>query len=401
MRLPDAAVASRASLAARMDAAVPAMLADIETLVRCESPSADLDAVARSADVVARVGTGRLGVPPERITIEGRSHLRWRFGAGPTRVLLLGHHDTVWPLGSLQSHPYGVVDGVLRGPGCVDMKAGLALAFAAVAALSDRAGLTLLVTGDEEVGSPSSRALIEEEARGCSAVLVLEAAAEHGALKTERKGVSMYSVQVAGRAAHAGLNPGAGVNASVELAHQLLVVAELGNPARGTTVTPTVTAAGTAANTVPASGTFAVDVRVPDEGEQVRVDAAMRSLRPVLPGARITVTGGPNRPPLEAVSSAALFDRAATVAGELGLPTPLRAAVGGGSDGNFTAGVGAPTLDGLGAVGGGAHADDEHVLVAELGARASLVAALVADVLQTPGSSGATKRSAPSGAARP
>ena len=397
MRLPEAAVTS----AARMDAALPAMLADIETLVRCESPSADLDAVARSADVVARVGTGRLGVPPERITIEGRSHLRWRFGAGPTRVLLLGHHDTVWPLGSLQSHPYGVVDGVLRGPGCVDMKAGLALAFAAAAALPDRAGLTILVTGDEEVGSPSSRALIEAEARGCSAVLVLEAAAGRGALKTERKGVSMYSVQVAGRAAHAGLDPGAGVNAAIELAHQLLVVAELGDPARGTTVTPTVTAAGTAANTVPAAGTFAVDVRVPDEGEQARVDAAMRSLRPVLPGARITVTGGPNRPPLEAASSAALFDRAATLAGELGLPTLLRAAVGGGSDGNFTAGVGAPTLDGLGAVGGGAHADDEHVLVAELGPRAALVAALVSDVLATPDSSGATNRTAPSGAARP
>ena len=397
MRLPEAAVTS----AARMDAPLPAILADIETLVRCESPSADLDAVARSADVVARVGTGRLGVPPERITIEGRSHLRWRFGAGPTRVLLLGHHDTVWPLGSLQSHPYGVVDGVLRGPGCVDMKAGLALAFAAAAALPDRAGLTILVTGDEEVGSPSSRALIEAEARGCSAVLVLEAAAGHGALKTERKGVSMYSVQVTGRAAHAGLDPGAGVNAALELAHQLLVVAELGDPARGTTVTPTVTAAGTAANTVPAAGTFAVDVRVPDEGEQARVDAAMRALRPVLPGARITVTGGPNRPPLEAASSAALFDRAATLAGELGLPTLLRAAVGGGSDGNFTAGVGAPTLDGLGAVGGGAHADDEHVLVAELGPRAALVAALVSDVLRTPDSSGATNRTAPSGAARP
>jgi glutamate carboxypeptidase len=217
---------------------VTSLLDDVEALVTCESPSADLDAVARSADVVARVGAARLGAPPERIVLEGRTHLRWRFGAGPARVLVLGHHDTVWPIGSLVRHPYSVRDGVLRGPGCFDMKAGLAMAFHAVAALPDPDGVTILVTGDEEIGSPTSRELIEAEAAGCAAALVLEASADGGALKTERKGVALYEVRIVGRAAHAGLEPEAGVNAAVELAHQLLAVAGLGDAARGTTVTP-------------------------------------------------------------------------------------------------------------------------------------------------------------------
>ncbi len=176
----------------------------------------------RSADVVARVGARRLGVEPERIVIDGRTHLRWRLGAGPSRVLVLGHHDTVWPIGSLATRPCTVDGGVLRGPGCFDMKAGLAMAFHALAGLDDRDGVTLLVTGDEELGSPSSRALIEDEARAAQAALVLEASADGGALKTERKGVSLYDVRVIGRAAHAGLEPEHGVNATVELAHQVL-----------------------------------------------------------------------------------------------------------------------------------------------------------------------------------
>jgi glutamate carboxypeptidase len=360
------------------------MLADLEELVGCESPSRDLEAVARSADVVARIGTARLGTPPERIVLDGRTHLRWRLGDGPARVLVLGHHDTVWPLGSLTTHPWSHVDGVVRGPGCFDMKAGLVLAFTALGELADRDGVTVLVTGDEELGSPSSRALIEDEARGCVAALVLEASADGGALKTARKGVSLYEVAVTGRAAHAGLEPERGVNAGVELAHQVLAIAGLGDPARGTTVTPTLSAAGTASNTVPARATVAVDVRVPDEAEQDRVDAAMRALRPVLPGAQVTVTGGPNRPPLAPDASAALFDRAAALARDLGLPPLEGAAVGGASDGNFTAGVGVPTLDGLGAVGGGAHADDEHVLVDALPGRAALLAALLADLLEAP-----------------
>jgi glutamate carboxypeptidase len=384
----------------RMTAALPLMLADLEELVRCESPSRDLAAVAVSADVVARLGTERLGAEPERIVLDGRTHLRWRLGTGPARVLVLGHHDTVWPIGSYQP-VWSSADGVVRGPGCFDMKAGLVLAFTALAALDDRDGVTVLVTGDEELGSPSSRELIEKEALGCAAALVLEASADGGALKTARKGVSLYEVAVTGRAAHAGLEPERGVNAGIELAHQVLAIAQLGDPERGTTVTPTLSAAGTASNTVPARATVAVDVRVPDAAEQDRVDAAMRALRPVLPGAQVMVTGGPNRPPLAADASATLFDRAAGLARNLGLPPLEGTAVGGASDGNFTAGVGVPTLDGLGAVGGGAHADDEHVLVDALPGRAALLAALVADLLAETAPSGGTNHVPDFGTGRP
>jgi glutamate carboxypeptidase len=367
--------------------ALPAMLADIGELVRCESPSADLAAVAASADVVSRVGAGLLGAEPEWIELDGRTHLRWRFGDGPRRVLVLGHHDTVWPLGSLATHPFEVRDGVLRGPGCLDMKAGLVMAFRAVAALDGADGVTLLVTGDEELGSPSSRELIEEEARGCRAALVLESADDSGALKTQRKGVSLYEVLLHGRASHAGLAPERGVSATVEAAHQVLAVAQLGDPALGTTVTPTRMESGTTSNTVAASGRFAVDVRVADAAEQQRVDAAMRALRPVLDGARVEVTGGPNRPPLSAGASAALLERAVGLAERFGLGPVAGTAVGGASDGNFTAGVGTPTLDGMGAVGGGAHADDEHVTVAELPRRTALLCVLLRDLLAEPAGS--------------
>ncbi|AGZ42044.1 M20 family metallopeptidase [Actinoplanes friuliensis] len=366
----------------RMSRRLPQLLADIEELVVCESPSSDFAALARSTDVVADLGKRHLGAAPERIaTTDGRTHLRWRLGAGPARVLLLGHHDTVWPLGSLTTHPYAVTAGVLRGPGCVDMKAGLVLALHALAELGVPEGVTLLITCDEELGSPTSRELVETSAAGCAAALVLEAAAAGGALKTERKGVSRYRVRTHGRAAHAGLEPERGVNATVELAHQILALTALADVSRGTTVTPTLASSGTSENTVPAVAEVAVDVRVRDTAEQDRVDAAMHGLRPVLPGSRVEVLGGPNRPPLDASSSAALFARATAVAARLGLPAPGSAAVGGGSDGNFTAGIGTPTLDGLGAVGGGAHADDEHVLVDELPARAALIAGLIADVL--------------------
>jgi glutamate carboxypeptidase len=366
-----------------MAAALPRLVEDITTLVTCESPSSDLDAVAASADVVAGLGTARLGVAPDRIVLDGRTHLRWRLGDGPRRVLVLGHHDTVWPHGSLATHPCGVTDGVLRGPGCFDMKAGLVMAFHAVAALSDAACVTVLVTGDEELGSPSSGGLIETEATDCVAALVLEASADSGALKTERKGVSLYEVTAHGRAAHAGLEPEKGVNASLELAHQLLAVAGLADHTCGTTVTPTLVHAGTTTNTVPAAGGFAVDVRARSQAEQDRVHAAMHALRPVSPGATVTVTGGPNRAPLESSASAALFDRARRLAAVLGLPPLAGASVGGGSDGNLTAGVGVPTLDGLGASGGGAHADDEHVVVADLPGRTALVAELIADLLDS------------------
>jgi glutamate carboxypeptidase len=291
--------------------------------------------------------------------------------------LLLGHHDTVWQIGSLRTHPYEVRDGVLRGPGCFDMKAGVVMALHAAAALTDRTGLSILITGDEEVGSPLSRALIEEEARGCEAVFVLEASADGGALKCRRKGISQYRIEIEGRAAHAGLEPEKGVNAGVEIAHQILAVSGLASGERGTTVVPTALTAGSTVNTVPATASVAVDVRAWDAAEQDRVDRAIRDLRPVLPGARIRIAGGINRPSLTESASADLFELANSLAS--GGLTP--AAVGGASDGNFTAGMGIPTLDGLGAVGGGAHADDEHVIVAELPRRTALLTALVETVL--------------------
>ena len=371
----------RSTPVAAMSARLPAILADIEALVRRESPSSVPDAVAKSADLVAAVGERHLGTAPELIALDGCPHLRWRFGDGQARVLVLAHHDTVWPLGSLETHPFAVDGGVLRGPGCFDMKAGLVLALHALAVLGAPDGVTLLVTGDEELGSPSSRELIEAEAAGCRAALVLEASADGGALKTARKGVSRYEVRAVGRAAHAGLEPERGVNATVELAHQVLRVARLADPAVGTTVTPTALSSGTVANVVPAAGAFAVDVRMWDAAEQARVHAAMSSLRPAVPDAVLQISGGPNRPPLPASSSAGLFARASSLAAGLGLAPLKQASVGGASDGNFTAGVGTPTLDGLGAVGGGAHADHEHVLVEALPGRAALLAALIDELL--------------------
>ncbi|MFB4285408.1 MULTISPECIES: M20 family metallopeptidase [unclassified Nonomuraea] len=349
------------------------MLADLEELVLCESFSSDLEAVARSAKVVAAMGTRHLGTAPEFLVIDGVTHLRWSFGT--PRVLLLGHHDTVWPIGTLTTHPWSVVDGVARGPGVFDMKAGLVQTFHALAGLGSLDGITLLVTGDEEVGSITSARLIQETARGLAAAFVMEASADGGALKTSRKGTSLYTVNVHGKAAHAGLEPEKGANAGIELAHQILAVAAIG--AGPTTVTPTVLTGGTTLNTVPAAASVGVDVRVAEVAEQQRVDAAMQSLRPVVPGTRLEVLGGPNRPPLEEAMSASLFALAQELAAGLGLEPLTSASVGGASDGNFTAGVGCPTLDGLGAVGGGAHANHEHVIVSEMPGRTALLRALI------------------------
>jgi len=368
-------------LVAEFDARLPAMLDDLGDLVRCESPSADLAALERSAEKVAALGQRLTGRAPEVFADAGPAHLRWRFGDGPRRVLLVGHHDTVWPLGSLGDHPWSVTDGVARGPGCLDMKAGLVQMFYALSVLDDIDGVTVVVNGDEEVGSPTSAALIEEAARETPAALVLEMAADDGALKIARKGISLYEMQISGRAAHAGLEPERGVNASVEAAHLILAIAGLGDPALGTTVTPTLLRSGTAANVVPAKATLAVDVRAASVAEQRRVDEALRRLGPVLPGAAVTPVPGPTCPPMEPAASAGLFATAGRLADLLGLE-PLRGvAVGGGSDGNRTAGVGTPTLDGLGAVGGGPHADHEHVMTAIMPQRAALLAALIAELL--------------------
>jgi glutamate carboxypeptidase len=362
---------------------LPVMLEDLRALVTCESPSADRDAVARSAEVVAALGQRLTGVSPQRVVIDGWTHLRWRFGEQP-RVLLLGHHDTVWPIGSLATHPWSTEDGVIRGPGCFDMKAGVVALLHAVAALPDPSGISVLITGDEELGSPSSRELIEDEARACEAALVLEASADGGALKTSRKGAETYVMRVHGRAAHAGLEPQRGANAAVELAHQVIAISELSDAGRGTTVTPTVLSAGTTANTVPDSAAVSIDVRAAFTAEQIRVNRALHALAPKLAGTTLRVTRKAHRPPLESASSVVLFQRAQALAGRLGLDPLTGVAVGGASDGNLTAAVGTPTLDGLGAVGGGAHSDDEHVVIAELPRRTALLAHLIDDIRTRP-----------------
>lgn len=372
------------------DLHLPEMLADLRELVRCESFSADHAAVARSAKAVAALGARLLGAEPETIVVDGVTHLRWRFGA--PRVLLVGHHDTVWPLGSLRTHPWSPADGVARGPGVLDMKAGLVQMFHAVASLPSPDGVCVLVNGDEEVGSGSSRELVEESAREASAAFVLEAAAdEAGALKIGRKGTSRYEVVVRGRAAHAGQEPHRGVNAAVEAAHQVLAVEGIGavvggadaHPLLGpTTVTPTLLSAGTSRNTVPAHARVSVDVRAPTRAAQERVDELLRGLTPRTPGAELEVVGGIARPPMRPESSAGLFALASRLAAELG-QEPLRGlAVGGASDGNYTAAVGCPTLDGLGAVGAGAHADNEYVEVARMIPRTRLLAQLIARTRQ-------------------
>ncbi|SEE72547.1 glutamate carboxypeptidase [Jiangella alba] len=360
------------------------VVADSGRLIRCESPSADLAAVARSADRVAEVGAAIVGARPERIVSAGCVHLRWRWGDGPRRVLVLGHHDTVWPLGTIDAIPFEAGDRI-RGPGCLDMKAGLALAFHAIAGLDDPSGVTLLVTGDEELGSPTSRELIEAEAEGCAAVLVLEAGADSGALKTERKGRAHYVLTFTGRAAHAGLEPHLGANALTALGSAVGRVAALADDTEGTSVTPTGAEAGTADNTVPELATLRIDVRARTVAELVRVDTATRGLVPADPGVALEVAGGIDRPPLEATMTAGLFRRASALAEGLGLAPLTGAAVGGGSDGNLTAAAGVPTLDGLGAVGGGAHARHEWVDTALLGDRLALLTALIEDVLAETG----------------
>ena len=363
------------SMLARLRAAGPQMVDEVAELVSCESPSDDIGATLVCADIVDRLGTAVFGRPADRVESGGRTHLRWR-NEGPRRVLLLGHCDTVWPNGTLARWPFSVSGDQATGPGIFDMKAGLVQAFHALSVLDDLSGVTMLVTTDEEIGSPTSRELIEAEASGAVAAFVMEASAGE-AVKTVRKGVSLYRVLVRGKASHAGLEPEAGINATVEAAHQVLAINALGDLTTGTTVTPTVCRSGRTTNTVPDAAEVSVDVRAATVGEQRRVDDAMRALAPVVPGALLTIEGGINRPPLDSVSSADLFVLAHAVQGGLGLTELRGVAVGGGSDGNFTAGVGTPTLDGLGAVGEHAHAEGEWASVSALAERAALLAGLV------------------------
>ena len=355
------------------------LLDDLRSLVEVESPSLDVPAITASAAAVSQLVERRLGTPAALVEGPVGPHVVWR-GGGEPRVLLVGHHDTVFPLGTLAARPFTVADGRATGPGVFDMKAGIVIAIHAIATLADRAGVELLLNCDEEVGSTTSRQLIEERAATCGAVLVLEPASD-GALKVGRKGTGTFEVIVRGRAAHAGLEPERGVNALVEAAQHVLTIAALADPSRGTTVTPTVAHAGTADNVVPAVARVRVDVRVTEPAEGIRLEAAMAALAPVDPAATLEILGGVNRPPMPESATSELFALASKVAAELGLPEPRGVAVGGGSDGNFTAAIGIPTLDGLGATGAGAHADHEHVIVDELPDRVRLLTGLV-DALQ-------------------
>lgn len=359
------------------DTATTAMLDDLRTLVEIESPSRDVSALTTSAEAVATLLERHTGRAAELVDGPDGPHVWWRGGGEPT-VLILGHHDTVFPAGSLAERPFTVADGRATGPGVFDMKGGIVLAAHALGALSDTSAVEVLFTSDEEVGSGSSRAFLEERAAVCGRVLVLEPAADGGGVKIGRKGVGTFTVTVAGTAAHAGLEPEQGVNALVEAAHQVLRIAALAEPGAGTTVTPTVASAGTAENVVPDRATILVDVRVTEMEEAARVDAALRNLTPVDGDCAITVSGAVNRGPMTTATSAELFAVAVDVAEAAGLDRPEGVSVGGGSDGNFTAGLGIPTLDGLGAVGGGAHAAHEWVDVAALAPRRQLLTALLA-----------------------
>jgi glutamate carboxypeptidase len=254
------------------------------------------------------------------------------------------------------------------------MKAGIVQAIHGLSAIRDSYHVEVLITADEEVGSETSRELIEARARATGAVLVLEPSADGGALKIARKGVGTFTVQIAGRASHAGLEPEKGINALVELATQVQRIVAMARPELGTTVTPTVATAGNAENVVPDAAMIKVDVRVVLPEEKERIEREMSQLKPVVDGAVIKVSGSVNRPPMHESAGRKLFGVAETVAKDLGIKNLQGVAVGGGSDGNFTAAIGVPTLDGMGAVGGGAHGVTEHVLVSTMGERAALVA---------------------------
>ncbi len=366
-------------LLAQLRDRTPQMVDALRSLVETESPTAVPAACAACADVADDLVSSLLGTHAERFEADGRVHLRWRFG-GAERVLLIGHLDTVWPLGTVASWPFSADGETATGPGVFDMKAGVVQLLFALDALETLDGVVVLLTTDEEIGSPTSRQLIRDTAASVEAALVLEPSAA-GALKTERKGVAIYRLDVEGRAAHAGLDPESGVNAAVELVHQLLAVVELADHARGTTVNPGLLSAGTAVNTVPARATAQIDVRTRTRAEAERVDAGFQALRPVTAGAALAVELVAAAPPMERSASASLFGRAEGLADRLGLPALTEAAVGGGSDGNLIADLGVPTLDGLGAVGDHAHGRGEYVHIRAMPERAALVAALVQDLL--------------------
>lgn len=357
------------------------LLETIYALVRLESPSDDKAAVDRCGAELERRLTA-IGARVERLPQRDRGdHLRAEFGTGTPQVLILGHFDTVWPVGQLDRMPLVERDGRLHGPGVFDMKSGIAVAMLAARAPAehgDACRVVMLWTADEEVGSGTSRTIIEQEARRSAAVLVLEPSLPGGAAKTSRKGCGQFELTVHGVPAHAGLDPGKGASAIVELAHQITQIAAIQDLSRGISTNVGVIAGGTRGNVVAAEAHATIDVRVPSMADVAPVESALRALAPRLSGTRLELTGGIDRPPLERTDAVVrLYKEARAVAGELGRDLGEGGA-GGGSDGNFTAALGVPTLDGLGPSGDGAHALHEHVVLSDLTWRAALVAGLVA-----------------------
>jgi glutamate carboxypeptidase len=364
-----------------------AILKSIRELVERETKSREESQLNEIAGFVA--GQLReIGGQVELIPQNGYgTHLRARFDFGHDRtergVLVVGHLDTVWPIGSLERLPFRVTtEGRAHGPGIFDMKSGVAIIVESLRTivsqrLATKRPVTLLLTCDEEIGSRTSRQLVEEEAKNAAAALILEPPISGGVVKTGRKGIGTFTVRALGRAAHAGLDPEKGVNAIVELAHQTLRLAALNDYRRGVTVSVGLIEGGSALNVVPACASAKVDVRfwTPEDGENLV--AAIRGLTPHTAGARVEVSGGINRPPMpRSEKNVALYEHARGLAAELGFDLKDEV-VGGGSDGNFIAAMGVPTLDGLGVDGAGAHAEHEHIIIDDIPRRTALLTRLM------------------------
>ena len=365
---------------------LPNMLRTLETFVRAESPSTEKAAADICARVIAAEWSKR-SVQVEGLEQKHRgAHLRITCVPANTKprsqLLVLGHYDTVYASGTLAKMPFRTAAGRVYGPGVFDMKAGIVQALFALDAIQHtgaalREKIVFLWTSDEEIGSESSRQLLEAEAKRSDAVFVLEPSlGPKGLLKTARKGVGEAEIIVQGRASHAGLAPEKGVNAIHELALQIALVKKWNDLKRGVSVNVGLVAGGTRPNVIPDHARAVLDLRALRIADMRRIEKQLRSLRPILPGARLDVRGGFNRAPLEPKISAELFQRASTLAKSMGL-TLGKATAGGGSDGNLTAALGIPTLDGLGAVGDGAHSPGEYVLARTMPQRAALLAALL------------------------
>ena len=353
---------------------MPTALEAIETLVRCESPTEDLVACNEVIGLASDIALKVLGAPAQIRQVNGRPVFWW--GAEKPEIILLGHLDTVWPKSSFS--PIWEVNGdVARGPGIFDMKAGFVQALFALKGIEG--SVALIATSYEESGSATSKDLIMELSKSAKAVLVLEAAID-GKVKIGRKGTAMYQVIVHGRASHAGLEPEKGINATTEMAHVVLELSKLESSEYGTTVVPTVLRSGNTTNTVPDYAVLDIDIRSFSQADLIRVDQSIRSLAPTNKEARIEITGGLNRPPLEPSSTQYLYERAEKVAQTLGMKLGS-ASVGGASDGNFAAAAGAQVLDGLGAVGAGAHALNEWVSISAIDERIKFLHHFIKDLL--------------------